>query len=434
MRRILPILALVAVSACRPPSARAQTPVAQEDAIEVLGRMREAYGAGAHPELLRHLQTLDRLTSNHPLLIYELARAYALTGDTVRALATLERLAPMGLGVPVMRDTAFTALRGSAAFRGLADRLAANAAPLVRSDTALALGDPDLLPESIAYDPVERAWYLGSLAHHEVVRVAPDGSVRDFAAMEEKGRVIGIKVDAPRRRLWVLETTWDTAAPRTYGGTGGWTSLRGYDLRTGREVARHAPPDRGAHLFNDLAVSSRGDLYVTDVHGNAVWRLRAGADALEPLARGPRFHWGNGIALSPDESRLYAAHLEGISVVDPRTGRMEPLRHPPAVAMADVDGLYACPGSLVAVQRMAHFQQVTRFVLSPAGDSIVAAEVLERSHPAYVDPTTGVVVGDSLFYIANAQFRRLQDDLTLRPAERPHGTVVLRLPIGPGCR
>jgi uncharacterized protein (UPF0261 family) len=83
---------------------------------------------------------------------------------------------------------------------------------------------------------------------------------------------------------------------------------------------------------------------------------------------------------------------------------------------------------------MADFQQVSRFVLSAAGDSIVSMEALERSHPAYADPTTGVMIGDTLFYIANAQFRRLRPDHSLAPAQRPHGSVILRLPMPERCR
>jgi hypothetical protein len=427
VRRIPSILIaiLLACLATRPASAQTE---AEADVIAGLERVRDAFRSGDRADLLRHLETFDRLTSNHPIIVFQLARTRAALGDTAGALAALRRLAPMGLAAPIATDSAFRILHSHPDFGRIAEDLARNAAPLVRSDTAFVAGDPDLLPESVAYDPVERAWYLGSLARHEVVRVAADGSARGFAAAEGRGRVIGIKIDAPRRRLWMLETTIDSAAPRTYGGVGGWTSLRAYDLATGREIARHAPADReGPHLFNDLAVSAAGDVYVSDLFGNAVWRLRAGADSLEVLARGPRFHWPNGITLSTDGSRLYAAHLEGISAIDPRTGAITPLPHPPAAAMADIDGLYACGNSLIAIQRMADFQQVSRFVLSLSGDSIVAMEAVERSHPAYVDPTTGVMVGGDLFYIANAQFRRLLPDHTLAPAARPHGTVILRL-------
>lgn len=430
MRHLPPILLAIVLACVATRSASAQTPNGtREDVIAVLERMRAAFGSGNQADLLRHLETIDRLTSNHPIVVFQLARTRAALGDTAGALAALERLAPMGLAAPIARDSAFRILHSHPDFGQFADRLARAAAPLVRSDTAFVAADPDLIPESVAFDAAERAWYLGSLAHHKVVRVAADGSARDFAVVEGKGRVIGIKIDAPRRRLWMVETTIDGTAPRTWAGAGGWTSLRGYDLATGREIARHAPADRERpHLFNDLAVSAAGDVYVTDLFGNAVWRLRAGADSLEMLARGPRFHWPNGITLSPDESRLYVAHLEGISAVDPRTGALAPLPHPPTAAMADIDGLYACGNSLIAIQRMADFQQVSRFLLSPSGDSIVAMEAIERGHPAYVDPTTGVMIGGDLFYIANAQFRRLAPDHTLAPAPRPHGTVILRLP------
>ncbi len=289
MRRIPPILVAILIACVAARYASAQTaPGAEEDVIAVLERVRDAVRSGDRADLLRHLERVDRLTSNHPIIVFQIARTRAALGDTAGALAALRRLAPMGLAVPIATDSAFRILHSHPDFRRIAEDLARSAAPLVRSDTAFVTADPDLLPESVAYDSVERAWYLGSLARHEVVRVAADGSVRPFAAAEGRGRVIGIKVDSPRRRLWMLETTIDSAAPRTYGGVGGWTSLRGYDLATGREIARHAPSDReGPHLLNDLAVSAAGDVYVSDLFGNAVWRLRAGADSLEVLARGP---------------------------------------------------------------------------------------------------------------------------------------------------
>lgn len=440
--RLAPLLLLASLAACASappaaPGAEPGSPVSanvQEDVVAELGRLREAFASGTHADRLRRLEAVDRLTSSYPTIVLNLARERAIAGDAAGALAALERLAPMGLAAPVAEDTAFAELRALPAFRSVAERLARNAAPLVRGDTAWVADDPDLLPESVAYDAAERAWYLGSLARHKVVRVERDGGLRDFAVMEGRGRVIGIKVDAPRRRLWALETTVDTAAPRTYGATGGWTSLRGYDLASGREIARHAPPDRERpHLFNDLAISPAGDVYLTDLYGNAVWRLAEGADSLEMLASGPRFHWPNGITLSPGGTRLYVAHLEGISAVDLPSGRLTPLSHPPAAATSAVDGLYACGRSLVAVQHMADFQQVVRFVLSPSGDSIVSAEALERRHPAHVDPTTGVMIGDTLFYVANAQFRRLGPDHTLAPTTRPHGPVILRLPMPERC-
>jgi hypothetical protein len=70
---------------------------------------------------------------------------------------------------------------------------------------------------------------------------------------------------------------------------------------------------------------------------------------------------------------------------------------------------------------------VVRFTLGPAGDRLLGAEVLERAHPRYQEPTLGVLVSGALYYVANAQWERFGDDG--RVAESLERPVVLRLPL-----
>jgi hypothetical protein len=77
----------------------------------------------------------------------------------------------------------------------------------------------------------------------------------------------------------------------------------------------------------------------------------------------------------------------------------------------------------------ASVERVVRFALDPSGWRVRRAEVLERGHPAFRYPTTGVLVGDTLYYVANPGWDRLEDDGSVRPAEAPASTVVLRLPL-----
>lgn len=408
------------------------------DLLEELGNARQARASGDTRAFLRALARADSLAPGHPNLMYTLAKAYASAGQPGAALTTLRRLAPFGAAHDVSRDSAFASLRADTTFLRVAAELAAHAAPLVRSDTALVVPEPDLIPESIARDPATGAWYLGSLVQARIVRVAPGGDLSEFARVDRPGRTIGIKVDASRRRLWAAVVEWDSTAPAAaYTGVRARTALHAYDLAGGSLLRRYEPQDgRGPHLFNDLDIAADGTVYVTDHNGHAVLRARWSSDRLERVdIPSPGFHWPNGIALAPDGRRLYVAHLEGISTVDLPGGRRTSLARPGSVPLADTDGLYACPGDLVAIQRIAGFEQVLRLRLEPGGRRVADAEVLERHHPAYQDPTTGVVVGDTLFYIASSQFRRLSPDgRTAAPAPEPGGTVILRLPLGIRCR
>ena len=431
------LAAPTALNAQSPSSAEAQPPA---NVGEAFARAQQALSARDYRALQRALRAALAFAPDDAAALYHLARAEALTGDGAAAVATLERLAPQGAARDVAADSAFAALRALPHFQAVARRLAASAAPVVRSDTAFVLADPDFIPEGIAHDPGDDAFYVGSLHRRNILRVARDGAVSEFAkpGQDNLGQVLGLRVDGAARRLWVATLVIDSAAPRFARGTGGWAALHAYDLRTGRLVRRYAAPDSSRpHLLNDIALAPGGDLYVTDSEGNALYRLRAGADRLEPVHAGTRdFTYPNGVAVAADGTSLYVAHWEGMSTLafaGAAAGRVTRVAAPPGLPTGNVDGLYACPGGLIAVQRLLDFQQVTWFDLGPGGGAIAGARALERRHPAHDAATTGAVARGALYYIANAQLGRLRDDGQLAPAREPRGTVVLRLPLDGAC-
>jgi hypothetical protein len=55
--------------------------------------------------------------------------------------------------------------------------------------------------------------------------------------------------------------------------------------------------------------------------------------------------------------------------------------------------------------------------------------VLDASHPDYQVPTTGVLVGDTLFYVATAQLEAIRPGGTVAPADSMRENVILRLVI-----
>jgi hypothetical protein len=58
--------------------------------------------------------------------------------------------------------------------------------------------------------------------------------------------------------------------------------------------------------------------------------------------------------------------------------------------------------------------------LSPSLDAVTRVETLEAAHPAFDGPTTGAIVGSSIFLIANSQLWEPRE-----PAE----TIVLETPL-----
>lgn len=439
---VLGWLCVAALGAASPRGARAQVTGRPATARAYWNAANRAAAAGRLREYRRLMAGAVELAPQHPGVLYPLARADALVGRTGQALSLLERLAAMGFAGFDAGDTAFRALTTHAAFARAATRLAANRRPLVASDTAFTVAGPDRIPESLAFDPASGSFFVGSLAERTVVRIQPGEAPTPFAGpADELLRVVGMKVDGPRGRLWVA--TWAPVldSARRAAGVESETRLLTFDLASGRRLLALAPRDGArSHAFNDLVVTPAGDVYVTDNDEASVYRVRAGVDTLELVARldPARFNGANGIARSADGSRLYVAFAEGIAHVDQASGRARYLVVPPDVTTASVDGLYWHNGDLVAVQMAQSVERVVRFVLDPAGRRVRRAEVLERGHPAFRSPTTGAVVGDALYYVANSGWDRLEDDGTVRPAETPSPTVILRLPLrrsaAPGAR
>jgi hypothetical protein len=188
--------------------------------------------------------------------------------------------------------------------------------------------------------------------------------------------------------------------------------------------------DSAGHLLNDLAVTRAGDLYVTDSEAGALYHLAPGADRLERVLDGSAVFRANGIALAPDESRLFVAAWPGIVAVDPRSRTATPLRRPADVVTGGLDGLYFHEGSLVGVQNDVHPGRVMRYWLSPALDSVVRAEVLQAYHPLFQQPTTGAIAGDDFYLLANPQLGRRRPFNSHVPLEQlDPAVVVLRVAL-----
>jgi sugar lactone lactonase YvrE len=434
---LLSCLGVAWLGMATPRCARAQA-VRRPENVGTLWESAHRAAAAGRAEEYRRLMARAVTLAPHPGVLYGLARANGLTGRANEALSLLDRLAAMGLAHFDAADTAFRSLVKRPAFARLAERLAANRRPIISSDTAFTVPGPDRIPENIAFDSASGTFFLGSLAERTVVRVRPGGTPEPFAGPADGLlRVVGMKVDPTRRRLWVATWAPVVDSARLALGFDTDTRLFAFDITTGRRLLSLIPRDTTRpHLLNDLVVTPTGDVYVTDTNEGTVYRVRVGVDTLELVVRPDpaRFNYANGIALSRDGTRLYVAFAEGIARLDLTTRRIRYLAVPPTITTASVDGLYWHDGDLIAVQMAASVERVVRFVMDPGGWRVLRAEVLERAHPVYRYPTTGAIVRDSLYYVANPGWDRLEDNGTVKPAETPSPTVILRLPLTRAAR
>jgi sugar lactone lactonase YvrE len=343
---------------------------------------------GVRAEIAR-LENLLISAPDKDTVTYEMARTWAAGKQWPEAIQWLRKVAAFKAGLDPSRDSIFAELRSSHEFEEIVAAVREATPPVLRSSVAFEVGEGDLVPESIAYDPNGKQFYFGSRKKGKVIRCSAAGRCMTFAS--GLGEVLGLKISGSG--LWLLNNSNKESA------------LIHYELASAREVRRYSVMGAG-HSFNDLTVAPNGDIYLTDTPAGAVWFLARGASDLTKLPE--RFEFANGITLSPDGRLLYVATFpDGIHVMDLRTRAIAPIPHPANLCLATIDGLYFHRGGMVAIQNAFMSPRVVRFTLTQNLRAIERFEILERRNPAFEGVTNGVILGSDFFYMAN-----IQDDKT----------------------
>ena len=328
----------------------------------------------------------------------------------------LRRAVGSNAGFDPLRERLFGKLHDATEFQALAGKARKDTPPISASRLFAIVREADLFPENFAYDPETKAFFIGSTVKNEVMRCHPGRACELFAGQghDSLGHVLGLKIHPPSETLWVTSNT-DNGA-----------SLRRYRLASGELIGDCPLP--GPHLFNDLAVSAGGDVFVTDTKGGAVYKLAARSRKFERLAPEHEFTAANGIALSADERRIFVANFgDGITTVDLATRSAKPMPHPAGVCLGYIDGLYATKNALIAIQNGPMTPRIVRFVLNPGGE-ITSMRILEQRNPWFDGLTTGTLVADRFYYIANSQLDNVVDG-KIKPGVRLDALRILAIDV-----
>ena len=353
---------------------------------------------------------------------YALARTWASGGQWRQALDALRQAVDLNVGLDPLNDESFRRLRGTNEFALLMRTVRDTSPAVTNGKAAFTVNEPDLFPEGIAWEPRRRRFYLGSTWGHSVAECTPAGDCHLLLRQGQDGlfEVLGIKADPRDRSIWVASNS------------GGEAGLFHFDTPSGALIRKYTLP-RGAesHYFNDMAISSKGDVFVTDTQAGTVYWLSAATGRFELFDPKLKVEAANGIAISDDDKTLYVAGFpDGITVADIASKASHAMSHPADLCLATVDGLVYFRGSLIAIQNGIMTHRVVRYRLTPDRQSIAGFDVLERRNPLFDDITTGTVADGAFYFMANTQLNKLAGG-RIKPGAQLKPVQILRIDLAP---
>ncbi|MBX3132028.1 MAG: hypothetical protein KF689_01415 [Gemmatimonadaceae bacterium] len=364
-------------------------------------------------------------------------------GTYLAALVLLERMlgiAPESLApeIPGGSSDSLRVRRLQAAARVALDRTPARpgqGAEVLRATDSVRVVHPDTMffAEGLAVDSRDGTLLVTSIRHRNVLVVPPTDAVRWLLGgipAPGVGAVLGAVLDTDRATLWLSTARLPHMAPRA-GDDAVTAELLELSYPDGAIRRRWRLGD-GQGVPGEIALAPDGTVLVSDgVHG-VLYRLRAGASAIE-VVRSAALRSPQGIAVQPDGGAAYVADWSrGLMRWDLGTDSVTPVAAADGRTLRGVDGLRLHGGALLAIQNGATPNRVLRVRLAEDGRVIVGADVLDAPEALEGEMTVGAVLGDRFIYVASSAWPFWTEEGARRAPERALPPVVLRsVPLAP---
>lgn len=285
----------------------------------------------------------------------------------------------------------------------------------------------NLVPEGTAFDSRTNTIYVGSTFKRKIIRITADGKTEDFIPEKYNGiaSVLGMEVDEARGILWANTAHAHEVMPLKDPDPGrDWkTAICSFDLGTGKMIKKYELRAEKA-CFNDLTVTTAGDVFITESVNGCIYRVNKAADSLELFLQPAGFDFLNGITYSDKHRALFVSSVQGVIKIELPGKHYTLLPVKAGIDAAGIDGLTYYDNTLIGHQS----SKVSVFHVQENGNGIVRSELLD-SGPEFNSSTTGETGNGYYYFIVNSQIRSGIDRIrhTIKPVDSLQDIIIRRV-------
>lgn len=265
------------------------------------------------------------------------------------------------------------------------------------AEADIKFSEKELYPEGITFDVKADQFLVSSMRHGKIGRVDRSGVYHTFINDPILVSSVGMHIDSAKSWLLVAVSDPGVAVGTKKETRAKLAGLAIYDLKSGKRQAYHdlGGLSEGAHFANDIAVDTGGNIYVTDSFSPIVYKIgKQGKPSIfvqNDLFKGEGFNL-NGIVFHPNGYLIVVKSNSGELFKISLKGDVSKIKIQQSFNSGDGLAL-TLDGSLAVIQNSGEVSQLV------SSDNWASATVSKTVKPWLEFPTTGVIVGTSLYIL-----------------------------------
>lgn len=372
------------------------TPTSEVSRTELIhnvyyGEMRESM-EGDYDHYLYIAKKFTDLNPNNPFFQYHLSRAHYLAGNSATGYETLKsHVSQIHSTAYVLSDSVLMAQLNKEEIDDIKSLITLSG-PEKEENVAFEIKEKGFTAEGLAVNPITKSIYLGSIRLGKIIEIDSTGVIHDFTKeyQFEIDNILGFEVDQNGESLYACGEQRDSTKQQLKSG------VFRFDLADGSIINAFFPADTLSHEFNDLTIVNH-KVYVTDSRSGGLYIIYN--DKIETFISPNELSLTNGITKSDDEQFLYIADMFfGVMKYNLSTKQQTWLKMPEDFTLTSIDGLSYYEGGLIAHQ----FTLNGIYYYTLEGDSVINKSTISNNHPLLKDHTTGDILNDTYYFIANS--------------------------------